>query len=183
MTFLMEMEYRLVIQPIDVNYDFLEDISLNSKVVYEIQIIEIASTIALPEQIFLKPKSVLAKFFMKGRKMVYLNDLLCELKRRFNIRPQTIFLAILPHYVLGFGESLFGLTAESNIAIVSTYGIDKKHLSEVGVGISLHEIGHCLGLKHCKVNGCLMKTPCQPKNFYEGSYTLCNEHQLEVKSL
>jgi predicted Zn-dependent protease len=119
---------------------------------------------------------------MKERKMVYLNDLLNELKKNFHISPKTILLAILPHYVLGLGESLVGLTAESNISIVSTYSINKRHLSKAGVGISLHEIGHSLGLKHCNVKGCLMKAPCKPRNFYGGVYRLCEEHELQIKA-
>lgn len=176
------MKYNLIIQPFDVSYGFLEDVSVNSKAIYKIRTVKIAQEKTLPEHIFLKPKSLLAKFFMKERKMVYLNDLLNELKKHFHIHPETILLVILPHYVLGLGESLVGLTAESNISIVSTYSINKKHLSKAGAGISLHEIGHGLGLKHCKVKSCLMKAPCKPKNFYDGVYTLCKEHQLQIKA-
>jgi hypothetical protein len=175
--------YRLVIQPFDFSYGFLDDIGARSKSLYKIGIVEVAAKKTLPESILLKPKSLLAKFFMKGRKVICLNDLLDELKEHFHAHPGTIFLAILPHYVLGLGEGMLGLTPERNISIVSTYNIDKKHLSEVGVGISLHEIGHGFGLKHCKVKGCLMKTPCKPKSFYDGVYTLCKEHQLKIEEL
>lgn len=177
------MEYNLIIQPFDCDYRFLEDISVKSKSLYKIKFVEVATRKTLPEHVFLKPKSLLAKFFMKERKMVYLNDLMEELKQHFRARPRTIFLAILPHYVLGLGESFLGLTSERSISIVSTYGINKKHFSEVGVGISLHEIGHSFGLDHCRVKECLMKTPCKPKNFYEGTYMFCREHQLKVEEL
>ncbi|MEM3577314.1 MAG: hypothetical protein QXX51_02520 [Candidatus Bathyarchaeia archaeon] len=175
--------YRLIIQPFDFCYGFLKDISVNAKSIYKIEVVEIAANRALPERILLKPRSLLAKFFMKGRKMVYLNDLVDELKRLFCIHPRTILLAILPHYVLGLGENLVGLSPEPSISIVSTYSINKKHLFKACVGISLHEIGHNLGLKHCKVKGCLMKAPCKPENFYEGVYMLCRKHQLEVEEL
>ncbi|MGQ9641432.1 MAG: hypothetical protein ACUVUF_04815 [Candidatus Bathycorpusculaceae bacterium] len=179
----MKMKHNLIIQSFDVSYGFLEDVSVNSKAIYKIRTVEIAQKKVLPEHIFLKPKSLLAKFFMKERKMVYLNDLLNELKKNFYPSPKTILLAILPHYVLGLGESLVGLTAaESSISIVSTYSINKKHLSKAGVGISLHEIGHGLGLKHCNFKGCLMKAPCKPRNFYDGVYTLCKEHRLQIKA-
>jgi predicted Zn-dependent protease len=177
------MKYNLAIQPFDASYGFLENISAESKNLYKVANIEIAPMKVLPDNILLKPKSLLAKFFMKERKMIYLEDLLDELKTHFSVNPGTIFLAILPHYVLGLGESFLGLTSEHKISIVSTYNISKKHLPEVGVGISLHEIGHGFGLKHCEVKGCLMKNPCKPQNFYDGTYTLCNEHQIEIKKL
>ncbi|MEM3694812.1 MAG: hypothetical protein QXJ11_02490 [Candidatus Bathyarchaeia archaeon] len=175
--------YKLIIQTFDFSYGFLEDISTNAKSIYKIEIVEIPANRTLPEQILLKPKSLLAKFFMKGRKMVYINDLLDELKRLFCVHPGTILLAILPHYVLGLGESLVGLTPEPRISIVSTYSIDKKHLFEACIGISLHEIGHALELGHCKVKGCLMKAPCKPENFYGGVYMLCRKHQLEIEEI
>lgn len=174
---------RLIIQPFDFSYGFLEDISANAKAIYKIETVEIAASRTLPERILLKPRSLLAKLFMKGRRMVYLNDLLDELKRLFYVHPGTILLAILPHYVLGLGESLVGLTPEQNISVVSTYSINKKYLFKACVGISLHEIGHNLGLKHCKVTCCLMKAPCKPENFYEGVYMLCRKHQIEVEEL
>jgi predicted Zn-dependent protease len=173
--------YRLIIQPFDSSYDFLEDIIANAKSIYKIRVAEIVEERRLPEKILLKPKSMLAKFFMKDRRMVYLNDLMGELKRLFCTSPKTILLAILPHYILGLGEGFVGLTPEQNISIVSTYNIDKKHLFRACVGISLHEIGHNIGLRHCNVKGCLMKAPCKPENFYKGVYMLCEKHQLEVK--
>jgi hypothetical protein len=75
--------YRLIIQPFDSSYDFLEDIIANAKSIYKIRVAEIAEERRLPEKILLKPKSMLAKFFMKDRRMVHLNDLMGELKRLF----------------------------------------------------------------------------------------------------
>ena len=75
-----------------------------------------------------------------------------------------------------------GLTPERNLSIVSTYGMKKQHLPEACVGISLHEIGHNLGLEHCGNQGCLMKAPCKPKNFYNGVYRLCEEHRKQLIS-
>lgn len=175
--------YKLIIQPFDFNYSFIENIAAIAKAIYKISIVEIAAKRTLSERILLKPKSLLAKFFMKGGKIVYLNDLLDELKRVFCIHPRTVLLAILPHYVLGLGESFVGLTLEPGISIVSTYSFNEKHLFKACVGISLHEIGHNLGLKHCKVKGCLMKAPCKPQNFYKGIYMLCKKHQIEVEEL
>jgi hypothetical protein len=171
------MQYHLIIQPFDCDYDFLEDICRNSKSLYKIKMVEILSRKMLPEYLLLSPKSLLAKFFMRKRRMIYLNDLLEELKKHFPCDSKKMILAILPHFILGFGGDLAGLTLEPNLSIVSTYGINERYLSKACVGISLHEIGHNLGLRHCRSEGCLMKAPCKPKNFYKGVYRLCKEHE------
>jgi len=131
----------------------------------------------LPEYLLLSPKSLLGKFLMQKRKMIYLNDLQKELKKHFAYNSKKMILAILPHYILGFGDYLIGLTLKPNLSIVSTYSINQKYLSKACIGIGLHEIGHNLGLKHCRNEGCLMKAPCKPKNFYNGIYRLCKEHE------
>ena len=174
------MQYHLVIQPFSRDYDFIEDICRNSKSLYKIKRVEILPRKMLPEYLLLSPKSLLAKLLMRKRKMIYLDDLLGELKKHFTYDSKEIILAILPHYVLGFGDDLAGLTLEPNLSIVSTHGIDERYLSEACVGISLHEIGHNLGLRHCKSEGCLMKAPCKPKNFYNGVYRLCKEHENKL---
>jgi len=112
--------------------------------------------------------------------MIYLNDFLRELRKHFSYDSKRIVLSVLPHYILGFGDDLAGLTPEPNLSIVSTFGIKDRHLSKACVGISLHEIGHNLGLRHCRNEGCLMKTPCKPENFYGGVYRLCKEHESEI---
>lgn len=176
------MQHDLIIQPLDCDYDFLEDIGRNSKSLYKIKKVEILPTKILPEHLLITPKSLLAKAIMRKRKMVYLDGLLRELKKHFTYDSKKIILAILPHYVIGFGDGLVGLTPEPNLSIVSTYGIDKRYLSNACVGIGLHEIGHNLGLTHCRSKGCLMKSPCKPKNFYNGVYGLCKEHENELNA-
>ncbi len=171
------MQYHLIIQPFDCDYDFLEDICRNSKLLFKIKKVEILPRKTFPEYLLLSPKSLLAKFFMRKRKMIYLNDLLGELKKHFTYDSKKMILAILPHFILGFGSDIAGLTLEPNLSIVSTYGINERYLSNACVGISLHEIGHNLGLRHCRSEGCLMKAPCKPKNFYDGVYRLCKEHK------
>jgi len=171
------MRHHLMIQPFYHDDDFIEDMCRTPKSLYEIMKAEVLPKIMLPKYLLLSPKSPLAKFFMRKRKMIYLDDLLGELKKHFSYDSKKIILAILPHYILGFGDDLAGLTPEPSLSIVSTYGINERHLSTACVGISLHEIGHCLGLRHCKSEGCLMKAPCKPKNFYNGVYRLCKEHE------
>lgn len=171
------MQYHLIIQPFDYDYDFLEDIRRDSRSLYKIKTVEILPRKTLPEYLLLSPKSLLAKFIMRKRKMIYLNDLLGELKKRFTHDSKKTILVILPHFILGFGDDLAGLTLKPNLSIVSTYGINEKYLSKACIGISLHEIGHNLELRHCRSEGCLMKTPCKPKNFYNGVYKLCKEHE------
>lgn len=171
------MQYHLSIQPFDYDYDFLEDICRYSKSLYKMKTVEILPRKTLPEYLLLKPKSLLAKFLMRKRKMIYLNDLQEELKRHSTYNSKKMILVILPHFILGFGDYLTGLTLKPNLSIVSTYSINERYLSKACIGISLHEIGHNLGLRHCKSEGCLMKTPCKPKNFYKGVYRLCKEHE------
>jgi len=175
-----DMHHNLIVQPFDCDYDFIEDICENSELLYKIRKCEILPRKMLPEYLLLSPKSLLAKFLMRKRKMVYLDDLLGELKKHFVYDSKKIILVILPHYVLGFGDGLAGLTPEPNLSIVSTYGINERYSSKACVGIGLHEIGHNLGLKHCRSEGCLMKAPCKPKNFYNGVYRLCKEHENEL---
>ena len=174
------MHYNLIIQPFGCDYDFIEDICKNSESLYKILKCEISPKKMLPEYLLLSPKGLLAKFFMRKRKMVYLGDLVEEVKRHFPGDSKKIILVILPHYVLGFGDGLTGLTPKPNLSIVSTYGIDEHLLSKACVGISLHEIGHNLGLKHCRSEGCLMKSPCKPKNFSNGIYKFCEKHENEL---
>ncbi|MEM3666820.1 MAG: hypothetical protein QW222_07045, partial [Candidatus Bathyarchaeia archaeon] len=128
----------------------------------------------------LKPRSFLAKFFMKGKKMVYFNDLHELLKADWRYDSEKIRLFVLPHLIIGFGYDFAGFYFGSNSSIVSTYGMKEKYLRQSCVGVSLHEIGHNVGLRHCKVNNCLMKAPCKPKNFYAGIYRLCEEHKNQV---
>ena len=178
----LKRRHRLIVQPFDCHFDFLEEICRNSKRLYGIEKCEILPGKRLPERLLLSPKSLLAKFLMKRKRMIYLDDLLNELKKHFTYNSKEIILVILPHYILGFGEDLMGLTPERNLSIVSTYGMKKQHLPEACVGISLHEIGHNLGLEHCGNQGCLMKAPCKPKNFYNGVYRLCEEHRKQLVS-
>jgi len=175
------MQYHLIIQLFDCDYDFVADIMVYSESLYKTKTAEILPRRNLPEYLLLSPKSLLAKFFMKERKMVYLDDLQRHLKKHFAYDSKRVILVILPHFILGFGDELAGLTLKLNLSIVSTYGIHKRHFSKVCVGISLHEIGHSLGLGHCKSEGCLMKAPCKPKNFYNGVYKFCKDHENRVR--
>lgn len=174
------MQHHLIIQPLDRNYDFLEDIHRYSQSLYKIERTEICPTKILPEYLLLSPKSLLEKLIMGKRKKIYFEDLLGEVKKHFSYDSKKILLAILPHYVLGFGDDLTGLSLEPNLSIVSTYGLNERYLSQACVGISLHEIGHNLGLTHCRNKGCLMKVPCRPKNFHNGVYRFCKQHENEL---
>ncbi|MEM3785172.1 MAG: hypothetical protein QW667_05450 [Candidatus Bathyarchaeia archaeon] len=174
---LSKMKSHLILQPFDHDYDFLEEISVNSTLLFKIRKVEILPRKNFPETLLLSPRSLLAKFLMKKKKMVYLDDLMKELRGQFSYNLEKMVLAIIPHFILGFGENFIGLTLEHGISIVSTYGLGGKYFSKACVGISLHEIGHNLGLKHCGNKDCLMKAPCKPKNFHKGTYQLCKDHE------
>jgi len=175
------MNYHLIVQPLDCNYNFLEDIGRNSIGIYESRIrsFEVLQRKTLPDHLVLRPKSFLAKLLMRGRRMIYLDELTEELKNYWMYDPRRLTLVFLPHFVIGFGHDLTGLSLEFNVSIVSTYGISERYLPQACMGIGLHEIGHNLGLRHCKTKNCLMRTPCKPKNFYKRIYWLCNEHKNE----
>lgn len=180
------MSYHLSVQPLDCQYGFLEEIGRVSREVFapKIRDFKVLPTKFLPERFLLKPRSFLAKFIMKGKSMVYLDDLYELLKANWGYDSEKIGLFILPHLIIGVGYGMAGFYFGSNLSVVSTYGMKEKYLRQSCVGVSLHEIGHNIGLRHCRVDNCLMKTPCKPKNFYAGIYTLCKEHENQVlKSL
>lgn len=178
------MSYHLLVQPLDCQYDFLEEIGRKSREIYSPRIrdFEVLPTKFLPEHMLLKPRSFLAKFIMKGRSMIYLSDLYELLRANWKYDLEKIGLFVLPHLIIGSGYGLAGFFFGRNLSIVSTYGMKEKYLRQSCVGVSLHEIGHNIGLKHCRVSNCLMKTPCKPKNFHAGIYRLCEGHKDQVSS-
>lgn len=176
--------YNLLILPFDYEYDFLDELSHICRNIYRFVNVEVLNKGELPEHILLGPGSLFAKLIMRNRRMVYLDDLLVHLKKCYVAGDYTKILAILPHYVLGFGEGLLGYTPYKNLSIVSTYAIKGRYFSRACIGVCLHEIGHSFGLSHCKNKGCLMRVPCRPSNFYDGVYKLCIMHEklLNFKS-
>lgn len=176
------MNYYLFIQPLDCQYDFLEEIGIKSMEVYSPRIrgFKVLPTKFLPEYVLLKPRSFLAKFIMRDKSMIYLSDLYELLEADWNYALEKIGLFILPHFIIGLGYGVAGFYFGRNLSIVSTYGLKEKYLRQSCIGVSLHEIGHTLGLKHCRISNCLMKTPCKPKNFHAGIYNLCKEHKNQV---
>jgi hypothetical protein len=172
------MSYRLMIQPVDHQYDFLDIIGKNAMTLFKSKITgyEVLPIRILPKYLLLKPASFFGKLLSKGRKMVHLDDLSEELKANWKYDPNEVRLAILPHSIIEFGYDLVGLYVESNLSIVSTYGMKEEYLPQACTGISLHEIGHSLRLSHCKTKGCIMRTPSKPENFYQGIYELCSKH-------
>lgn len=179
------MNYHLIVQPLDCDYSFLEDIGRKSVGLYEFRIgsFEVLQRRTLPDRLVMRPRSFLAKLLMRGRRMIYLDELTEELKNHWIYNPRKLMLFVLPHFVIGFGHDLAGLSLESNMSIISTYGISERNLPQACVGLGLHEIGHNLGLRHCKTKNCLMRAPCKPKNFYEKIPWLCSEHRNEFSNI
>jgi len=173
------MSYRLVIQPVDYQYDFLQEIGKNAIILFKPKIIsfEVLPIRILPEHLLLKPASFFGNLLTKGRRMVHLNDLKQELKADWKFNQKKVKLAILPHFIVEFGYDMVGLNVESNLSIISTYGMEEKYLPQGCIGIGLHEIGHSVGLRHCKTKDCVMRTPSKPKNFQKGLYKLCERHK------
>ncbi|MEM2522880.1 MAG: hypothetical protein QXW82_07005 [Candidatus Bathyarchaeia archaeon] len=178
------MRYCLLVQPLDCQYDFLEEIGRKSEELYapKIRGFKVLPVKFLPEHLLLKPRSLLAKLIMKGRSMIYIDGLYEFLKANWGYDSEKIRLFVLPHLIIGLGPNLAGFYFGSNMSVVSTYGMKEKHLPQSCIGVSLHEIGHNIGLRHCKTNSCTMKTPCKPKNFYAGIYRLCKEHKSQVSN-
>ncbi|MEM1660779.1 MAG: matrixin family metalloprotease [Candidatus Bathyarchaeia archaeon] len=176
------ISYRLLIQPLDYQYDFLEEIGRKSMEIYypRIRGFKVLSMKFLPEHVLIKPQSLLAKFIMGDKSMIHLSDLYKLIEADWKHNLEEISLFILPHSIIGLGYDVTGFYLGCNLSIVSTYSFKEKHLRQSCIGVSLHEIGHTLGLKHCKINNCLMKTPCKPKNFHKGIYRLCEEHKNQV---
>jgi hypothetical protein len=76
------MNYHLIVQPLDCDCSFLEEIGRKSIGVYESRIksFEVLQRKTLPDRLVIKPKSFLAKLLMKGRRMIYLDELTEEMK-------------------------------------------------------------------------------------------------------
>ncbi len=173
------MNYHLVIQPLDRQYDFLDEIGKNSLLIFKPKIgsFEVLPIRALPKRLLLTPASFFGRLIMKRMRMIHLDDLSEELKTYWTYDPKQIRLAILPHFIIEFGFDMTALYLKANLSVISTYGIKKEHLPQGCTGISLHEIGHNVGLRHCKTKGCVMRRPSKPENFHEGIYKLCNRHR------
>jgi len=198
------MTYRLLIQPFDAEFDFLEDIGNQSKVVYEskIKTFEVLPRVQLPSSALTQKNDWASQFFIEnivtklsnsekakikrhyesGKKLVYENDILDEMTRHWAYNSNEIFLGVLPYLVYGLMDAPNGQAERgSHLAVISNFDI-KSHNSEVSVGIGLHEIGHVLSLDHCKAEECLMRRPGRFKDFYEGVYKLCEFHERQVSN-
>ena len=194
------MAYHLLIQPFDSEFDFLEDIGKQAKTVYKPKIgtFEVLPKVKLPDstltlwdytdKFFLEnlvsklegsaPKRIM-KHHGAGEKMVYVNDIFEEMKSHWAYNSKEIFLGVLPYFIFGLTDTPNGeADADLNMAIVSNYGIEFRPRVSIGVGV--HEIGHNIGLGHCKNKGCLMKTPGNFEDFYDGVYSLCEKHKKKL---
>jgi predicted Zn-dependent protease len=194
-----KIDCRLLIQSFDGDFDFLEDIGNQSKVIYKPRIssFKILPRAELPKTAITQKGDFISDFFIERialkvpnpdiekvkrhyesrKKMVYVEDIFEEMTRHWNYNSNEIFLGVIPYFIYGLMDTPNG-QAERNVSmsIVSNFGLG-KYRHEVAVGVGLHEIGHDLNLDHCKNVGCLMKAPGNHKDFYSGDYRLCEEHQ------
>ena len=196
------MAYHLIIQPFDSDFNFLEDMGNQAKVVYKpkIKTFEVLPKVKLPEHVLTfkedyfskcliedvilkldgSAKEEIKKHYEAGEKMVYVEDIFNEMTNHWAFNSNEIFIGILSYFVFGLMDMPNGQAErDANMAIASTFGI-KNHLSEVSIGIALHEIGHDLGLDHCKNKDCLMRKPSTFEDFYEGVYKLCEKHAKQI---
>jgi predicted Zn-dependent protease len=199
------MTYRLLIQPFDAEFDFLEDIGNQSRVVYRPRIdsFEVLPKVNLPEHVLTIKGNYTSESFIKnfiyqlqgnwkfkieirnhfeaGEKMVYVEDIFEEVTKHWPYNSGEILLGVTPYFLYGAKDKLNGQALrEVNMSVVSNFGFDS--LPKAAVGVGLHEIGHNLKLGHCKKTGCLMRYPGDFKDFYEGDYGLCEFHERQISN-
>lgn len=61
-----------------------------------------------------------------------------------------------------------------NACIVSTYRLSTSNTKEQLYKVAVHEAGHCFGLSHCPVEGCLMQN-ANGKNHLDQETGFCNK--------
>jgi len=84
------------------------------------------------------------------------------------------------------GKPVLGLSEENGNSIVSTYMLQEgdENLNEWdALKVMLHELGHGIGLKHCKTNGCLMTKIDTKKDLDSQRLEFCNDCKKEIRRI
>jgi predicted Zn-dependent protease len=194
------MPYHLLIQPYDADFDFLEEVGVNSMQLYNlISSFELLPRRNLPENVLTNKKDEVGRYFVekiisslenkkfvkkvrepydRGENIVFENDLWYEIMKQWHYNSREIFLAVLPYFIFNLGGSPHGAASDCNMAMASTYRI-RKNQRWKAVGVCLHEVGHVLELGHCKTEYCVMHVPIRKKGSGR-KYTICGEHEQVV---
>lgn len=89
--------------------------------------------------------------------------------------PKNEFFDELKYLIRGLTSSIPG-----EFGIISTYKLKKEstdnlHFQNLLVKTMRHEVGHLLGLHHCRNDSCLMKSAYDPVIFQNIDYYLCDK--------
>ena len=157
---------------------------VNPTVIQEIRK-EIRKTFDVPVEI-LEQKEIPLAAFNKFRDQ-YISDLLLEYLDK-NVPAISLGVTNADLYTKGM-NFIFGQAKLNRAAIVSfnrltqTTGIranDKQILDRV-VKESIHELGHVLGLNHCKTKGCIMTEAINVKDVDVKGKEFCHMCSIQLK--
>ena len=84
------------------------------------------------------------------------------------------------------GKPVLGLSEENGNSIVSTYLLQEgdENLNEWdALKVMLHELGHGIGMGHCKTKGCLMTRIQTKRDLDRQKMEFCNDCKKEIRRI
>ncbi|MEQ8903921.1 hypothetical protein [Ekhidna sp.] len=139
----------------------------------------------------LLPITIPMELMKNGRDTVLSSSLLKYFRKTYKESEFDKIVAITekPLYFTEQFPSIRGLgTQNGKTAVISTFKIkneasdDKKFYKSLLLKVTRHEIGHTLGLVHCKRNSkCLMTSGVNPEEFYSLQSTFCDSCKIQLQ--